>query len=232
MKVYIRSRRGGAGRDGNPALSCQPDGSVQANRFGHAKLWEEWDIEVLEGTEKTIALKSWTGKYLAGTPDGDAKMLSDSIGDWEKWKVVDQGYGFCALQSCHGKFLVCDDFFDTGKIVRADRDHANKWEHWAIVDHPDAMTNPGHTARQAVGGTLIGLGAIATIGALAVPVLGFGVAGVAAGSVAAGIQSAVYGGATTGLFSILQSAGATLAWVPIAAGGAAATRTGAAIVQH
>ena len=32
--------------------------------------------------------------------------------------------------------------------------------------------------------------------------------GVAGGSIAAGIQSAVYGGATTGVFSALQSAGA------------------------
>ena len=32
--------------------------------------------------------------------------------------------------------------------------------------------------------------------------------GVAGGSIAAGIQSAVYGGATTGTFSALQSAGA------------------------
>ena len=32
--------------------------------------------------------------------------------------------------------------------------------------------------------------------------------GVAGGSIAAGIQSAVYGGATTGAFSALQSAGA------------------------
>ena len=31
--------------------------------------------------------------------------------------------------------------------------------------------------------------------------------GVAGGSIAAGIQSAVYGGATTGVFSALQSAG-------------------------
>uniref|UniRef100_A0A0K2VBR2 Uncharacterized protein n=1 Tax=Lepeophtheirus salmonis TaxID=72036 RepID=A0A0K2VBR2_LEPSM len=37
---------------------------------------------------------------------------------------------------------------------------------------------------------------------------GFGAAGVASGSIAAGVQSAVYGGATSGIFSILQSAGA------------------------
>ena len=42
--------------------------------------------------------------------------------------------------------------------------------------------------------------------------------GVASGSIAAGIQSAVYGGATTGVFSALQSAGA--------AGISAATQAG------
>ncbi|KIM47323.1 hypothetical protein M413DRAFT_440764 [Hebeloma cylindrosporum] len=45
---------------------------------------------------------------------------------------------------------------------------------------------------------------------------GFTAGGVAAGSLAASIQSAFYGGATTGLFSLLQSVGATAA--PAAAG--------------
>jgi len=36
---------------------------------------------------------------------------------------------------------------------------------------------------------------------------GFTGAGVAAGSLAAGVQSAVYGGAATGVFATLQSAG-------------------------
>ncbi|KAL0564683.1 hypothetical protein V5O48_017356 [Marasmius crinis-equi] len=45
---------------------------------------------------------------------------------------------------------------------------------------------------------------IATLNAL-----GFTSAGVAADSVAAGVQSFVYGGATTGLFSVCQSIGAT-----------------------
>ena len=39
--------------------------------------------------------------------------------------------------------------------------------------------------------------------------------GVVAGSAAAGIQSAVYGGATAGVFSVFQSVGAALAWVPV-----------------
>jgi hypothetical protein len=42
----------------------------------------------------------------------------------------------------------------------------------------------------------------------AIHVAGFGVAGVVKGSLAASVQSAVYGGATTGAFSALQSAGA------------------------
>ncbi|KAJ7574938.1 hypothetical protein C8J56DRAFT_977864 [Mycena floridula] len=48
-----------------------------------------------------------------------------------------------------------------------------------------------------------------TLAILALNAVGFTLLGVAAGSLAAAIQSAFYGGATTGLFSILQSLGAT-----------------------
>merc|ERR1712142_48735 len=51
-------------------------------------------------------------------------------------------------------------------------------------------------------GGLLGLVALP----LALPAMGFTAAGVAAGSLAAGIQSAVYGGATAGVFSAAQSA--------------------------
>ena len=51
--------------------------------------------------------------------------------------------------------------------------------------------------------------ATAVVGApLVLSAVGFGAAGVAWGSAAATIQSAVYGGAATGIFSSLQSAGA------------------------
>jgi len=43
---------------------------------------------------------------------------------------------------------------------------------------------------------------------IALPLLGFGATGVAAGSIAASAQSAIYGGFTTGIFSALQSMGA------------------------
>ena len=52
-----------------------------------------------------------------------------------------------------------------------------------------------------------GVGSVA-LATAALPALGFTASGVALGSVAASIQSAFYGGATTGVFSTLQSAGA------------------------
>ena len=48
---------------------------------------------------------------------------ADEIGDWEKWKIVPRGDLFVALQSAHGKYLVCDDLFNCGNTVLADRDH-------------------------------------------------------------------------------------------------------------
>ena len=47
--------------------------------------------------------------------------------------------------------------------------------------------------------------------------------GVVAGLTAAAIRSIIYGGATRGVFSVIQSAGATLAWVPVSIAGGAVT---------
>lgn len=93
------------------------------------------------------------------------------------------------------------------------------------------MTNPGITAGAAVGSVLVAAGTIATVAALAVPIAGFGVGGVVAGSAAAAAQSAIYGGATCGVFSVLQSIGATLVWVPVASGGAITTCAGVATLK-
>jgi len=59
-------------------------------------------------------------------------------------------------------------------------------------------------------------------GAAALPALGFGAGGVVGGSIAAVVQSAFYGGATSGVFAALQSAGATGAWATYAGASAAA----------
>lgn len=231
--VYIRSRRTAFAKDGHPALKCHPNGHVQANRFGKGLQWEQWTLHLnVDGDSTMVALQAWTGKFLSAKNCGDVRADCDHIGESEKWKIESSNKGeiFVALKSWRDKYLVCDNSFDCGNSVRADRDKLQEWEEWAIVDDPDAFTNPGHTAKCAIGGCLIAAGSIATLGALAVPLLGFGVEGVVAGSIAASVQSAFCGGATTGLFSVLQSAGATLAWAPVCAGGAVATGAGTTIV--
>jgi len=75
-------------------------------------------------------------------------------------------------------------------------------------------------AAAALSVTLIGTGAVLvlpTVGAAILGAVGFGSGGVTAGSIAASLQSAIYGGATGGVFSVLQSLGATTVASPFAA---------------
>ena len=62
-----------------------------------------------------------------------------------------------------------------------------------------------------VGLVTVGLVATATGGAIALPLLGFTGSGVAAGSVAAGIQSGIGSVAAGSIFAAAQSAGT---WIP------------------
>ncbi|KDN44592.1 hypothetical protein RSAG8_05357, partial [Rhizoctonia solani AG-8 WAC10335] len=83
--------------------------------------------------------------------------------------------------------------------------------------------NPGWRERAA---RIAGIGVTVGVAVfVAPPLLGFTTAGVAAGSIAAGIQSAVYGAAIPagGWFATMQSIGATATLVPalVAGGGAA-----------
>merc|ERR1712002_817383 len=57
------------------------------------------------------------------------------------------------------------------------------------------------------GPTLIGAAVGLVAAPIVLPVLGFGATGITAGSLAAGVQSVLYGGATSGAFAALQSAG-------------------------
>lgn len=224
--VYIRSRR-----DGHPALSCHPN-EIKASTYGEAYEWETWTLyeNVDKENPHMVALQAYTGKFLSAQPCGSVAADRDEVLDWEKWTIVPSTDGFAALRSHHGKYLVCDDFFNPGASVRADRDEIHEWEEWAIVDCPRAMmgSDPG---KKVLGGLLTTLGALATVGGLAIPLAGFGVGGVVAGSAAAAAQSALYGGATTGVFSVLQSTGATLAWVHVTAGGVGAVVAGAKILD-
>ena len=77
-------------------------------------------------------------------------------------------------------------------------------------------------------GITAGVGAVAGVAAapLVLSAAGFTAGGVAAGSIAAWVQSTVYGGATCGVFSLLQSAGAAGLGL---AGNAVAGSVGAAV---
>eukprot|EP00187_Rhodella_violacea_P007423 CAMPEP_0174901234 /NCGR_PEP_ID=MMETSP0167-20121228/33884_1 /TAXON_ID=38298 /ORGANISM="Rhodella maculata, Strain CCMP736" /LENGTH=233 /DNA_ID=CAMNT_0016142859 /DNA_START=40 /DNA_END=741 /DNA_ORIENTATION=- len=213
--VFLRSRRKVSCRDGHPALKCNPDGKIQADMWGEAHGWETWKLHVLE--DGRVALEAWTGRYLSAAPEGGLYALSESIGDREKFSIENSEGIYVGLKSCFGKYLRCAG--NCGEAVKSDRRQIGKREQWAIVNHSKALTNPGEQARKAASFVLLGVGSLLATGAFLVPVLGFGVAGVAAGSAAAVIQSAIYGGATCGVFAALQSAGATLAWVNCAAAG-------------
>lgn len=80
--VFLRSRRNGFGCDGHPALKCEPNGTIRANRFGKALTREKWNLYVIDDGEdnKKIALQSWTGKYLSAKPNGDVMADADAIG--------------------------------------------------------------------------------------------------------------------------------------------------------
>lgn len=227
MKVILRNRRTAFDRDGHPCLKCHPDGSIQANKFGKADDWEEWTIHTCK--DGKVAFQSWTGKYLSAKPDGSVRADAKEIDSWEKWATTTttEESDYVSFRSHHGKYLVCDDLLGCGQSVRANPEVVNEWEEWAIVNDPHALTVPGSTTKATLAKTLVAVGSVVTLGALAIPLAGFGVAGVGAGSLAAATQSVVYGGATCGVFSFLQSVGATMAWVPIASSGAVATAAGA-----
>jgi len=85
--------------------------------------------------------------------------------------------------------------------------------------------------RNVITGALVGGGlllAAPPVGILALNAFGWQAGGVAAGSIAAGIQSVVYGASTGGVFSMLQAVGAT-AVVNVPALGAGIGMMGAAV---
>jgi hypothetical protein len=236
-KVYIRSCRDGFGRDGNPALRAMPDGHVNSNAWGLAQGCEEWILRFVDGVPTPGATSCRVGihssqhwRYLSAHPNGTVRADIDKLDSCETWTLEQRANGRVAIKSVHGKYLCCDggyvwNMVDVGNRVVADRSDVDLWEEWYITGDPFAFTNPGNTAGLAAQGTLASLGFIATVVSLAVPLCGFTTSGVVAGSAAAGLQSSVYGGATTGLFSVLQSVGATGAWIPTACMGAATTTT-------
>ncbi|CAE6423294.1 unnamed protein product [Rhizoctonia solani] len=94
----------------------------------------------------------------------------------------------------------------------------------------DAVANLPPPVKKVAKVGMIGVGTSIVVLATP-PLLGFTASGVAAGSLAAGIQSAVYGAAVPAgsLFAILQSVGATATIVPALIAGASATGIAGAV---
>lgn len=154
--MYIRSCRTAFGRDGHPALSCQPDLTLEANRFGPGKAWEEWIIESISSSEESavlVAVRSrWKGTYLSAKDDGRVLADAESIGENESWILEKQQHPdyndnelcFSLKSARFHRYLVCDDLWDCGKTVRADRHEAHEWEKWMIIpEDAHALTYPG-----------------------------------------------------------------------------------------
>ncbi|CAE6467670.1 hypothetical protein ACGC1H_004078 [Rhizoctonia solani] len=94
----------------------------------------------------------------------------------------------------------------------------------------DAVANLPPPVKKVAKAGMIGVGTGIAVFATP-PLLGFTASGVAAGSLAAAIQSAVYGAAVPagGLFAIMQSVGATATIVPALIAGASATGIAGAV---
>jgi hypothetical protein len=230
-RFYLRSCRRGTARDGHPALCANEDGSAQANRFGPAREWESVELILLDqplidDATVRVAIKGWHGKFLSASPDGHVHFGAAECREWEHFTLAEAGDGAVSIKSVHGKFLCADGGRwlnmgfgrdAVGGHIEANRDRVDQWESWHVTQDAHAFTQPGLTASLAISGALGIIGLLIFAFCLAVPALGFTAGGVAAGSAAAAAQSAVYGGTTFGLFSALQSMGATLTWVPVAA---------------
>jgi len=110
-----------------------------------------------------------------------------------------------------------------------EQDRFWRWNNFARI-FSEMCDSEVRSHRLKIGAAAVGSAVLVPAAGIAVlGVIGFTSGGIAAGSLAAGIQSAVYGGATGGVFSVLQGIGARAAFpaivnvvVGVVGGGAAA----------
>lgn len=234
--IILRSRRTGLVNDGLPAMEVKPDGRVQANAFGNAGEAAHLTAYIYPRDEpnRTIValLAKSTGNFIYSDRDDDVTACREFPDPYSAmWYVEPVDDTYVALKCvATGKYLCCDGKLFPGSTVTSNRDKIKEWEQWVAIrqGRPDAFTSPGQTAR-AIGAFALAAGALTCAGSLAVPALGFGAAGVAKASAAAGIQSSWYGAFTCGMFSTFQSIGATTSWAPVVKGGAALAAGGEAL---
>eukprot|EP00899_Mesostigma_viride_P028564 jgi/Mesvir1/8893/Mv02776-RA.1 len=227
LSVVLRSARSVGGK-GHPALCAEWHFSrVCANRLGPARDWERWELEVVDAASHSVTLKSCHGTYLCSWRHGNVWHGSEA----QRWTVVELDDGKVALRSRDGGYLRCGDGWWIGDSVNT-AGCIQHWEEWMLALDDNSYAGPSNTYALSQPTAITAVTAASCLGALslgllAIPAVGFAAGGVAAGSVAAAIQSTVYGGATCGVFSILQAVGATGAWVaPAVVSGVAVAASG------
>lgn len=217
---YIRAARTSFSHRGHPALCAHPSGLVQCNHFGDGHTSEQWRVHVLEWLSETsarIGLRSHYDQWLTAFASGHVLADRETLGEFEQWTLERCANGKWALRSAHGYYLTCHGHQWLGTIRDRVTAHApvrQSWEHFLISYDSAEHTQPATGWCPAL---IVAVVAIAVLaGAVAVPLLGFGTAGVTKGSLAALWQSVAYKGGTAGMFAFLQSIGAKRTWQPVA----------------
>jgi len=81
-----------------------------------------------------VALQAVNGKYVCAEKSGDLPLIanSDTIGAWERFKLIDLRNGKIALQAVNGKYVCAEKSGDLPLI--ANRDAIGAWETFKRID--------------------------------------------------------------------------------------------------
>jgi protein FRG1 len=92
-----------------------------------------WVCARVYGNTEKFTLRSYTGKYLSCTKEGELSATRDAIGPEEEFVPVrsELGGGRWAWQTCRDKFLGVDEKA-SGVVVRGDRDDVGFRETWTV----------------------------------------------------------------------------------------------------
>ncbi|KAK7043972.1 hypothetical protein VNI00_008140 [Paramarasmius palmivorus] len=180
----------------------------------------EWDmfkviVRILHGMGAQLrqTLDQWTSNPTSLKTWPPAEDQQYSVEDW-----LDHINSNCSSRNIRrDQYVNVAILFLRGiyqRFILANHQHASlQWEDFRklmLIDPTEILTKLAGTGLLAGGALAI----IPSVGIAVLNAIGFTSSGVAAGSAAAAIQSAVYGGATGGLFSVCQSIGATAVVAP------------------
>lgn len=189
-----------------------------------------------ECTKDVLEVKNKVHKVLASARKGEKPrfLLRDTV--WTKHTCESEDETFYMFESVENPctflaFSEEDNYYGIQVYEMEGGSAPPKHLKWSIIFETKDTTDPLISVIKAVGVGVVTAGAISVALPSALAAVGFGTGGVVASSVAASVQSVVYGAWTTGVFSTCQSIGATQV-VPLAVsatgGACASVVTGAA----